>query len=122
MEKNSLLIQIREISNQEIPATLDKLEELEVTININSQYTNVNRVMSWRAINQKSWNINYNPTQVTGAEKFLRNSEIKVSNSNLMVTNTSQTKQNQRKKGKISKYEEETLTVKKFPRKIETSQ
>ena len=55
-EKNSLLIQIRGISNQEIPATLDKLEESGVIIDINSLYTNANGVMSWRATNQKSWN------------------------------------------------------------------
>ena len=53
-EKNSLLVQIRGISNQEIPATLDKLEELGITIDINSLYTNANGVMSWRATNQKS--------------------------------------------------------------------
>ena len=55
-KKNSLLVQIRGISNQEILATLDKLEESGVTIDINSLYTNTNGVLSWRAMNQKSWN------------------------------------------------------------------
>ena len=45
-EKNSLLVQIRGISNQEIPATLDKLEELGVIIDINLLYTNTNGAMS----------------------------------------------------------------------------
>ena len=53
-KKNSLLVQIRGISNQEILATLDKLEESGVTIDINSLYTNTNGVMSWRVTNQKS--------------------------------------------------------------------
>ena len=66
-EKNSLLVQIREISNQEIPATLDKLEESGVTIDINSLYTNANRVMSWRVTNQKSWN-NWNTIKGKWAE------------------------------------------------------
>ena len=55
-EKNSLLIQIRGINNQEIPATLNKLEESGVIVNINLLYTNANGVMSWRATNQKLWN------------------------------------------------------------------
>ena len=53
-EKNSLLIQIRGISNQEIPATLDKLKESGVIIDINLLYTNENGVMFWRVTSQKS--------------------------------------------------------------------
>ena len=63
---------------------------------------------------------NYNLAQATETEKFPRNKEIRVSNPKIMVTNALQTKQNQRKIGKISEHKIEMLTVEKLPRKTET--
>ena len=63
-EKNSFLIQIRGISNQEIPATLDKLEESGVIVDINLLYTNANSVMSSKIYNIDTSRRNGNATDI----------------------------------------------------------
>ena len=62
---------------------------------------------------------NYNPAQVTKAEKFPRNKEIEVSNPKIRVTNTLWTKQNQRKIEKIPECKTKMHTAEKLRRKIE---
>ena len=57
-KENASFVQLKGLSTQEIPNALDRLEDLGVTVIINSQYTNANGITLWRAqdnISRMNW-------------------------------------------------------------------